>query len=169
MDRAMRVVESAVDFLSGHVQGWILFMMMLLVLTDVVTRYVLSNPLSIAEEYGAYMLVAITSMGLAFTWKEGSHVRIDLFITRLPAPLRAWLRIATLLMAFLFTLFLVLASYQLVSFSLMFGTRSGSWVRTPIAWPQIPLIVGSGLLFLQLLVELIKAIRALHAGKGEKA
>jgi TRAP-type C4-dicarboxylate transport system permease small subunit len=51
----------------------------------------------------------------------------------------------------------------------MFGTRSGSWIRTPVAWPQITLIIGSVLLFFQLILEIIKAVRAFRLGKEGKA
>jgi TRAP-type C4-dicarboxylate transport system permease small subunit len=169
MRRTIRVIESFITFLSGPVQGWILVLMMILVLVDVATRYVLQNPLSVAEEYGAYMLVAITCMGLAFTWKEGSHVRVELLINRLSPAVQQWLRLITILIAFAFTVFMVIASYQLVSFSFMFGTRSGSWIRTPVAWPQITLIIGSVLLLFQLIMEIIKAVRVVLLGKGEKS
>jgi TRAP-type C4-dicarboxylate transport system permease small subunit len=168
MKRTLRIVESVITFISGPVQGWLLFLMMLLVLVDVTKRYVLQNPLSVAEEYGAYMLVAITCMGLAFTWKEGSHVRVELLISRLSPAARQWLRVMTVFIAFLFTVFMLIASYQLVSFSFMFGTRSGSWIRTPIAWPQITMIIGSVLLFFQLIIETIRAVEELRSGKGER-
>lgn len=166
MKRAFRVIEPFITFVSGPVQGWILFLMMLLVLVDVTTRYVLQNPLSVAEEYGAYMLVAITCMGLAFTWKEGSHVRVELLINRLSPSVRQWVRVITMFIALIFTIFMVIASYQMVSFSFMFGTRSGSWIRTPIAWPQITLIIGSVFLFFQLIIEIVRAVNDLGSRKG---
>jgi TRAP-type C4-dicarboxylate transport system permease small subunit len=169
MQRIMRVIESFISFISGPVQGWILFLLMILVLVDVATRYVLQNPLSMAEEYGAYMLVGITCMGLAFTWKEGSHVRVELLVNRLSPAVQQGLRLITIFIAFAFTVFMVIASYQFVSFSFMFGTRSGSWIRTPVAWPQITLIIGSVLLFFQLILEIIKAVRAVRLGKGGKS
>jgi len=168
MGRTIRVIESFITFLSGPVQGWILFLMMILVLVDVATRYVLQNPLSVAEEYGAYMLVTITCMGLAFTWREGSHVRVELLINRVSPAVRQWLRVITMLIAFAFTVFMVIASCQMVSLSFMFGTRSGSWIRTPIAWPQITLLIGSVLLFFQLIIEIIKALGVARLGKGDE-
>ena len=167
MGRLVQVIESVIDFLSGQVQGILLFLLMCLVLVDVTTRYALQNPLSVAEEYGAYMLVAITCMGLAYTWKEKTHVRIEVLVDKLPLRARRVLRLITLMLAFLFTLFMVPAAYQLVSFSFMFGTRSGGWLRTPIAWPQITILIGALLLFFQLIVEIIKAVKALHEGEKE--
>ena len=45
--------------------------------------------------------------------------------------------------------------------SLLFESRSGSWLRTPLVYPQTILLIGAVLLFLQLLVEIIKAIIAM--------
>jgi len=167
MRRFVQVIEAVNDFLSGQVQGVLLFLLMCLVLVDVTTRYALQNPLSIAEEYGAYMLVAITCLGLAYTWKEKTHVRIEILVDRLPIHAQRVLRLVTLVLAFLFTLFMIPAAYQLISFSFMFGTRSGGWLRTPIAWPQITILIGALLLFFQLIVEIIKAVKALQRDKKE--
>jgi TRAP-type transport system small permease protein len=167
MRRFVQVIETVNDFLSGKVQAAVLFLLMCLVLVDVATRYLLQNPLSIAEEYGAYSLVAITCMGLAYTWKEKTHVRIEVLVDRLPLRAQRVLRLVTLVLAFLFTLVMIPASYQLLSFSFMFGTRSGGWLRTPIAWPQIPILIGALLLFFQLIVEIIKAVKALQGDNKE--
>jgi TRAP-type mannitol/chloroaromatic compound transport system permease small subunit len=49
----------------------------------------------------------------------------------------------------------------LLADSLLFESRSGSWLRTPLVYPQTILLIGAILLFLQLLVEIIKAIIAM--------
>ena len=165
MQKILRTIETLIRVLSGHVQGWVILFMMCLVLVDVTTRYLLQNPLSIAEEFGGYLLVAITCMGLAFAWQEGSHVRIELLIKKLPARLRQWLRLLTLTMAFVFTLFMLFASYELVSLSFLFGQRSGSWTRTPIAYPQIAILIGAVLLLFQLVAEIFRAARTLKTAK----
>jgi TRAP-type C4-dicarboxylate transport system permease small subunit len=132
--------------------------LMFMILVEVLTRYVLQSPLSIAEEYGGYMLVAITFLGLGYTWKERGHVRVEWVINTLSLKVQSWLRLITLIMATAFALIMIKASYDLVSYSYLFGTRSGSWLRTPLIWPQIVLIIGAVLLFIQLIAELIRAV-----------
>ena len=153
-----RFLEKVTTLLSGHLQGWLIFAMMVIVLVDVTSRYVLRNPLSIAEEFGGYLLVTVTVMGLAFAWQTRSHVRVEFLINKLPPAWRRWLRVLTVALAAALAVFMVIAGYQLVAFSFMFGTRSGSWLRTPIAYPQMVIAIGAALLFMQLLVELIKAL-----------
>jgi TRAP-type C4-dicarboxylate transport system permease small subunit len=72
-----------------------------------------------------------------------------------------------LFLAFVFTGFMMYGAYKLVSISLMFGTRSTSWLRTPVAWPQMAIVIGAILIFFQLIVEIIKQITKLPAGEEE--
>lgn len=167
MGAVIKAIESISEVISGKLQGWILCLLMGLILVEVATRYVLQNPLSVAEEYGGYMLVAVTYIGLAFTWQRRTHVRVEFAVEKLPKKARLFLRLLTVIIAWVFSGFMIVASVQLVQESLMFGDRSGSWLRTPLAWPQMVLILGSVLLFLQLLVETIQAGRNLKTGEEE--
>ena len=167
MDTIIRWLEAIVDFISGQLQSLIIFLMMILVLVDVISRYILKAPLSIAEEYGGYMLVAVTCIGLAYAWQHRSHVRVEFIINSLPVKARRIVRLFTLILAFVFTAVMACAAYELVSISFMFGTRSGSWLRTPVAWPLMTIIVGAALIFIQLLVEILKAVKGLKSAQGE--
>ena len=162
----IKFIEKMTDVLSGQLQAGIIFFLMVMLLVEVLTRYILRSPLSIADEMGGYLLVAITFMGLAYTWKEKGHVRVSLLISRLPHKLAYLLRIITLILATLFTIPLMKACYDLISDSLLFESRSGSWLRTPLAYPQTILLIGAIMLFLQLVAEIIKATIA--PGKSEE-
>jgi len=163
----MRIIEEVTDIFSGQVQAWLTLALVVLVMVEATTRYVLRDPLSIAEEYGGQILVAITCLGLADAWKSRSHVRVMFFIEKLPVGIRRRLRLFTVIVAFVFTGFMVYGAYELVSLSLMFGTRSSSWLRTPIAWPQMTIVIGAVLIFFQLIVEIIKQIWKLSAAEEE--
>ena len=153
----VKIIEKVTDVLSGHLQAGIIFFLMVMLLVEVLTRYILRSPLSIADEMGGYLLVTITFMGLAYTWKEKGHVRVSLLINRLPDKFAHLLRFITLILTTVFTLPLIKACYDLISDSLLFESRSGSWLRTPLAYPQIFLLIGAIMLFLQLVAEIIKA------------
>ncbi len=163
----LRIIETVSEILSGHVQAWLTMALMILVMVDVISRYVMQNPLAISDEYGGFCLVAITCIGLAYAWKTRSHVRVEFIIKKLPVRKRQWLRLFTLLLAIVFTGFMVYGAIKLVSISLMFGTRSTSWLRTPVAWPQMTIVIGAILMFLQLIVEIIKQVTKLSAREEE--
>jgi TRAP-type C4-dicarboxylate transport system permease small subunit len=69
-----------------------------------------------------------------------------------------------IILATIFTFVIIKASYELISFSYQLGTRSGSWLRIPVIWPQLVLIIGSILLLFQLIAEIMKAIKNRDAG-----
>ena len=161
MHSIIKIIEKVTDILSGYLQAGIIFFLMVMLLAEVLTRYILRSPLSIADEMGGYLLVAITFMGLAYTWKEKGHVRVSLLISRLPDKFGRQLRFITLILATVFTLPLIKACYDLISDSLLFESRSGSWLRTPLAYPQTILLIGAIMLFLQLVAEIIKTIIAM--------
>jgi TRAP-type C4-dicarboxylate transport system permease small subunit len=163
----VKIIEKVTDVLSGHLQAWLIFGLMVMLLIEVLTRYLLQSPLSLAEELGGYMLVAITFMGLAYTWKEKGHVRVELLISRFPEKVRQRIRFITLIAATIFTIPLIKACYDLLLDSILFSSRSGGWLRTPLVYPQTILIIGAVLLFLQLLAEIIKATMAFKKPKGE--
>ena len=167
LKKIVQVIEAITNVLSGHLQAWLIFGLMVMLLIEVLTRYLLQSPLSLAEELGGYILVAITFMGLAYTWKEKGHVRVELLISRFPEKVRQRIRFITLIAATIFTIPLIKACYDLLLDSILFSSRSGGWLRTPLVYPQTILIIGSVLLFLQLLAEIIKATMAFKKPKGE--
>jgi TRAP-type C4-dicarboxylate transport system permease small subunit len=160
------VIERISD-ISAHFSGWLVVIMMGLVLIEVVSRYVVHQPLRVADEFSAYMYVVIVFIGAAYTWKEKGHVSIEVLTSRLPVKAARWLRVITLIGAIVFIPVLIKASYDVVAYSLKFGMRSATWLRVPQGPIQVFLAIGLILLFLQLIVELVRAIQALRASQGE--
>ena len=93
-------------------------------------------------------------------------MRVSLLVSRLPEKFAHLLRFITLILATVFTIPLIKACYDLISDSLLFESRSGSWLRTPLAYPQSILLIGAIILFLQLVAEMIKATIAM--GESEE-
>ena len=142
--------------------------MMLMMLIEVFARYVFDAPLLISTEFSGYMLVAITFIGLGYTWRKKTHVRIKFAVQLLPVKARNWLRVTTIIIAMVFTGFLIKASQGLLSYSLRYGKKSEEWLHTPLVWPQTVLLIGSVVLLLALICELVEAIRASRT-PGEEA
>jgi TRAP-type C4-dicarboxylate transport system permease small subunit len=168
MRKFVSIIEKITDVVSGHLPAWTVFVLMLMVLAEVITRYAFNAPLSIADEYGGFMLVGITFVGLAYTWKERGHVSVEIVTNILPPKIRQWVRFFTLILATLFCLPLIAGSYEMLQDSILFGARSGSWMRTPLVYPQSVLLLGSVLLLLQLIAEVIKAVFALKNSEGDE-
>lgn len=168
MRKIVSVIETITTVFGGYLPAWTVFLLMLMVLVEVIGRYILQAPLSIADEIGGFMLVGITFVGLGYTWKERSHVSVEILTNILPVPIKKWFRFFTLILATLFCWPLIAGSYELLQDSILFGARSGSWIRTPLVYPQSLLLIGSVLLFLQLIAEIIKSVMEFLNPGGEK-
>ena len=166
MKLLVRIIEGIAN-VGGHISGWLAVVLMVLIFIEVSMRYITGRPPMVADEFGGYLLVGITMIGLAYTLKEKGHVRVEMVVDRVSLKTRKWMRVISLSLATVFTPFLIFGSYELVAFSHRLGAKSSTWVRTLQEIPQSILIIGTILLFLQLIVMLVQAIKNLSVPEGE--
>ena len=148
----------------GHFSGLLVLLMMVLIFAEVFMRYALNSPLMLADEFGAYLYVALCFLGAAYTWKKKGHVRILFLVYRLPPRVANWLRLVTLALAFTFMVLLTQASYGFVARSFKLGLKSATWFHTPIQGPHLMIAIGFALLSLLLIVEVVRAIINIRTG-----
>ena len=165
MKRLGNIVESVAN-LGGYFSGWLVSLMMMLIVFEVFMRYVLHQPPMLADEFSAYMLVALSYIGMAYTWRQKQHVRISLLVSRLPPRVSSWTRLITLLLAFVFLLGLNLAGYRLIEYSLKMHVRSDTWLATPLIGPHLTVFIGFILLTLLLIVEIARAVMKIRSGEN---
>lgn len=165
MRRLGNVIERISD-IAGYFSGWLVFLMMLLIVFEVFMRYALHQPPMVADEFSAYMLVALAFFGMAFTWKRGGHVRVTVLVSRLPAKVSSWIRLISLMVGFVFVLLLVAVSYEFIAYSFEFNLRSSTWLATPLQWPQMTVLIGFVLLFMLLIAEITKVIVKIRSGES---
>ena len=68
---------------------------MLIVVYDVIMRYVLNRPSAWVSEIVAYALLYLTFLGTAWVLKEEGHIKMDLVLNRLNPGTQVWLNIIT--------------------------------------------------------------------------
>ena len=126
-------------------------------------RYVLNQPPMVADEFGGYMLVALTFLGAAYTWMEKGHVRITALISRLPQKITSKLELVRLALVLIFSVVLVQASIGYVNHSFKVHMSSATIYRTPLQVPQMTIAIGFILLCLVIIIELVRAIRNIRS------
>lgn len=138
--------------------------MVVLILYEVFMRYVVHQSPMLADEFSAYMLVAISYLAAGYTFREKGHVRITALVSRLPTRLSNWLRVTTLVIGLGFSIVLTKSSYDLMAFSFKLRMASSTWLTFPLQVPQMTLAIGFTILSLLLIVEIAKAITNIRAG-----
>jgi TRAP-type C4-dicarboxylate transport system permease small subunit len=130
---------------------------------------VLDRPLMVADEVSAYMLVALSFLGLAYTWRQGGHVRITILVSRLPGKAAAWVRLIGLIMTFIFMIELDRAAYKMIVYALQINLRSSTWLMFPLFWPQLTVFIGFVLLTLLLVIDIFRTGVKIRTGKKAEA
>jgi TRAP-type C4-dicarboxylate transport system permease small subunit len=135
-----------------------------LITLDVCLRYFLNRPLLGVDEIAGFLQTLVVFWGLAYTFRQGAHIRVDLVTSRLPGRVRGWLRVLTLLIGIALVgvvawvtlqTALTAARYQRVSAVMLY----------PLWLPMMLIPTGLALMAAAMLVDLARQLRRL-AGPG---
>ncbi len=143
-----------------------LILLVLLVVLEVILRKLVGLSLQITTEYSAYLSCGIIFLGLAKTFRSGSHLRVEILISRLSPKARRytdfWASILGLIcLSFLFkyTLDMVITSYQVGALSReTWLTIGGHVIQTPLWIPQLMIPFGVGIFALELIVHTARLV-----------
>ena len=154
----------AVGRILSRVLGWvvnssafgaasIVDILMAMVVADIFGRKVLNKPVPMSYEVGAFMLVFIVFMGLAYSQRQRAHIRVEFLTFRMPPRLRAIMDLVafTLGIAIYGAIFYQTFKWSCHSFEL--GEYVAGLVNIP-KWPsQFAVAFGALLISLQFLPD----------------
>lgn len=164
MEKFTRSIER-LSYGTGYAAGLVLLAIIVLTMVEVVSRYVLRNPLILSDELGGYAMVAVSFLGLAFCAQEKGHIRITFIVERLSPRTTGYIRIASLVLGLVFIAVCAWAGWNFLADSFTRNMRSNSMLMTPLKWPQMAIPVGLTLFALILLGQLAKAFQRLREGR----
>ena len=154
----------AVGRLLSRILGWvvnssafgaasIVVILMAMVVADIFGRKVLNQPIPMSYEVGAFMLVFIVFMGLAYSQRQRAHIRVEFLTLRMPPKLRAIMDLLafTLGVAIYGAIFYQTFKWSYHSFEI--GEYVAGLVNIP-KWPsQFAVAFGALLISLQFLSD----------------
>lgn len=149
---------SHISVASGQV---LILGMTLLITVDVLGRAILGKSTLVSTEISGYTLVAIVFLGLAHTLLMGRHVRISLLTRRLSPGKQQQLEIAVLILSMVFIAWLTWATCGPVKLNYIQKHTSITYLHTPMWIPYLFVPVGTGMLAIALLIEVIGKLRNL--------
>jgi TRAP-type mannitol/chloroaromatic compound transport system permease small subunit len=154
------------SLIGGVISGISILLMTGLILLEILLRSTTGISTLICEEYSAYLLVVFVAMALAYTFRSGCHIRVDLILSKLSPRARLAVDLCcTIISSFVFV-YVVFQSWVYFYGSFSSGQTSMYFSKTPIWIPQIFIVLGTGLMTLQLFSRLATLFRDLGAGVG---
>lgn len=140
-----------------------------LITTEIISRTFFNKSTLICDEYTGYLLCAMTFFGGAYALSKGAFLRVDIIYERVRPKLRKALDVINWLVALVYTVFLLKFCYGVFIYSWRDSVVSIYHSRTPLAYPQVIMVLGCVLLLVQVLVELVNVlISEPHAAPQKK-
>jgi TRAP-type C4-dicarboxylate transport system permease small subunit len=156
-----RPLRAALDALYGAAAALAAaFMVALLVMVMIsILGRQLNFNLSGVDAYAGYMMAASGFLALAHTLKRGEHIRVTLLVSSLHGAWRRGLELWSLFAASLLSLLFAGYSVKLAWQSYTLNDVSTSSDATPLWIPQITMAVGTIVLLIAFVDELVLEIR----------
>jgi len=141
--------------LSGYVAASFLILTAIFILIGICSR-IFGFYIRGLSEYSGYCMAASTFFALAYTFSEGGHIRITLFLEKLNKRFRKIFEIWCLLVATIFSGYIAFYFIKMLIISYKFKERSEGADEILIWIPQLPLGLGSTILFVCIFHQLLK-------------
>lgn len=162
-------IERAVD-LVGRAASWIALVIVLLMATNVVLRYLFSYGSVWSQELEWHLLTPLILFGVPYALLKGEHVRVDVLFEKLSARNQLRIEILSQVLGVLIAAAFVWLCLRYVQQSFAIGEKSPDPGGLPYRWALKALLpLGFTLLALQSLATLLGAaqkLRALAAMRG---
>lgn len=164
MDALIRNVERITGGV-GILAAFALVPLVLATCYEVFSRYVMNAPTVWAYEVGYLLTGSHFLLGMAYTLREGEHIRIDVFSGKFSVRTRAVIDLLGYTVTLPLMLWLTYELYQYLQAGYLSNERSGQSALNLPVWPyRIVFLVAFILLALQIFAETIKSVRRLKHG-----
>lgn len=148
-----KIVDSASEMLAS-LAAVVLALMMFLMATDVVCRYIFNSPVPGALELVEYMMAVVVPLAIAYCAAHRSHVSVEMVVERLASPVR---KVINFIVTILSLAFIGLVSWQnFLNIGDAFASKMTSAVLHIPSYPfVVPAAIGMSLYALIMLIHLV--------------
>jgi len=143
---------------SGYVAAIFLILVAVFILIGISSR-IFGFYIRGLAEYSGYCMAAASFFALAYTFVEGGHIRITLFLEKLSGTKKRITEIWCLSMASFFSGFLSFYFIKMLIISYKFQERSEGADEILIWIPQTSVAIGSTIFFISVFHQLILMIK----------
>lgn len=122
-------------------------------------------------DFTGFLLAAASFLALAYTLREGAHIRVVLLVSRLPKKIHSLVEVWCIGFGLVVSLYFTWYAALLTHESYIYHDLSSGMIAVPIWIPQVAMLLGLVVLSVALIDELVAVCRgntACYAGKGEQ-
>jgi TRAP-type C4-dicarboxylate transport system permease small subunit len=164
------VIDNAFDRIARVIELTLALAFIFAVLLNfgnVVGRYLFGVSLLGADEVQIFIMVAMTFLGAAVVTRRDLHLRMDVLVRFLPAPVRVALRVVELLLLAVVAGFVVSQSYFYALQMLRIG-RTSDMAGVPMWIPHGTVALGFALILIVAVWGLVRIVRPLPSSEARR-
>ena len=143
--------------LSGYFAAFFLILVAVFILTGIASR-IFGFYIRGLAEYSGYCMAASSFFALAYTFVDGGHIRITLFLEKIPTVKKRLLEIWCLIISSFFSGYMAFYFPKMLIISYKFQERSEGADEILIWIPQTSVSLGSIIFFIAVFHQLILKI-----------
>ena len=151
-----KIADTVTDFM-GSIAGWGMMLVSIAMVYEIVMRY-FGAPTTWVVEISGYSMIWFTFFSAAYGLRVGSHIQVDILISRLSPRTRNILDIFNYSLILAYTLLILYYSWINFADAVDMGERSSTMLRLHMGWLYGGVAIGCLLLITQSLLLLVKAI-----------
>jgi TRAP-type mannitol/chloroaromatic compound transport system permease small subunit len=152
--------------LTGRATSWLVLVIVVLMATNVLLRYLFSYGSVWAQELEWHLLAPLILFGMSYALLHGEHVRVDVLYANFSPRKKLYVDLLSAVLSMAISLVIIALSFKYVQQSWVIGEQSSDPGGLPYRW-ALKALIPLGFLFLILqslalalgTVEKLKALR----------
>ncbi len=159
----MKKIADIIDKISkigAYISAFFMLLIVTIICVEIFLRSAFDKSLLITDEFSAYFMVASIFYGLAYTLKEGKHIKITLITSRIKNKKISLIwDIVVYLLGFALSAYACYFALQMVIETKNLDMRADSIAETPLWIPETSVFIGFLLLSLQFISLIIRRVK----------
>ena len=148
VDKCLSMIENAVIILG-------LSAMFLILLAQVIMRYVFSRPLTWSEEAARFIFVYVSFIGISYAYRQKGHIRMEVVVNLFPQAVRRGLEVLINLGTIALFCYMIPFSFRFIG--IQAGVKAtATHIPMSIVYTAIPL--GMALSCVRLLISSLRIV-----------
>lgn len=143
---------------GAYISSILFVALVVLIMTEILGRSFFDYSTMLADEYSGYFYLGAVFFGLAFTFNEAGHIRINIVTSRLSKDGQKYIDIIAGLLATAILSFALYYSYLFMIDSKEMEMLSEAVSETPLWLTQVPMAIGMSLFVFATLIFTLKRI-----------
>jgi len=162
MDKPMRILEKAMEYLVAS----IMFFLVTIVFVQVLFRYVVQTSLPWTEEMARYLFVWLVFIAASVCVKKEAHLGIDVVVVHFSPRVQRHLYTLSLMASLVFSIVVVYKGYDLLTRS---GSQISPMLHIPMSLVYVIIPISYMVICLVLLWQIFRSVKReiLPSGEGQ--